>query len=113
MREARSAMERAAWAAYGERGAYCGGPAGEVDHLISRSRGALPTADNLAPACVDCNQHKGDLTVEEFLSPARRMRRDGQRLDLPADVAKQRWAREIGRLRQAGSTNGSRRESWT
>jgi 5-methylcytosine-specific restriction endonuclease McrA len=44
-----------------------------IDHVHPRSRGGSDRVSNLAPACVTCNESKGDRLVEEFLShnPAR------------------------------------------
>ncbi len=41
----------------------------EIEHLTPRSRGGPDTVDNLAIACHDCNQKKGNLTAEEFGYP--------------------------------------------
>jgi len=41
----------------------------EVDHIIPRSRGGSTTPDNLAAACYDCNQKKGNWTAVEFGYP--------------------------------------------
>lgn len=52
---------------YNGRCAYCA-KFGEltIDHLIPVSRGGRSVYHNLAPACVDCNQAKDDMTVDEF-----------------------------------------------
>lgn len=36
------------------------------DHKIPRSRGGSDLADNLTPACWECNTAKSDRTVEEY-----------------------------------------------
>ena len=36
------------------------------EHQIPRLRGGPSTADNLVPACIGCNQRKGNRTVHEF-----------------------------------------------
>lgn len=36
------------------------------DHLTPLSRGGSDTIDNIVPACIECNQRKGDLTEKEF-----------------------------------------------
>jgi 5-methylcytosine-specific restriction endonuclease McrA len=50
---------------------YCLCPIGleeaTVDHVIPKSRGGADHVYNLALACYDCNQAKGDLTVLEFV----------------------------------------------
>lgn len=33
-----------------------------IDHITPRSLGGLTTADNLAPSCYSCNQHKASRT---------------------------------------------------
>lgn len=38
--------------------AYCGGPAGEVDHIEPLKRGGSSEWDNLGPACRSCNSSK-------------------------------------------------------
>ena len=40
----------------------------EVDHIVPRSRGGSDRVSNLALACRNCNQRKGNQPVEEFLS---------------------------------------------
>ena len=37
-----------------------------VDHAKPRSRGGQNFEDNLLPACMNCNNEKGPLTVSEF-----------------------------------------------
>ena len=50
--------------------AYCGRQgASTLDHIKPRSRGGGTTTPNLAPACADCNRHKGS---EEVFSWFRR-----------------------------------------
>ena len=41
------------------------------DHLIPISRGGDHTAENVAPACLPCNQSKGVKAVAEFLAERR------------------------------------------
>lgn len=38
----------------------------EVEHIIPKSRGGTDRVSNLALACRECNQRKGNLTAEEF-----------------------------------------------
>lgn len=51
--------------------AYCGIPLSihevTVDHVDPQARGGSQSLSNLVPACIDCNQEKGDQTVSEFL----------------------------------------------
>ena len=39
----------------------------EIDHVVPRSKGGSDRVSNLVLACHDCNQHKGNLSVEDFL----------------------------------------------
>lgn len=52
------------------RCAYCGaeGVPLEVEHVVPRSRGGSNRVANLVPACVPCNQAKGNAPVEVFLA---------------------------------------------
>jgi hypothetical protein len=54
----------------GHRCAYCGAEAVplEVEHVVPRSRGGSSRVANLVPACVPCNQAKGNAPVEVFLA---------------------------------------------
>lgn len=45
---------------------YCGKPARERDHLLSKRRGGTNDPSNLVPACHSCNASKGELTVPEW-----------------------------------------------
>lgn len=38
----------------------------ELEHLTPLSRGGLHRAENVVPACGDCNKRKGSMTFEEF-----------------------------------------------
>lgn len=47
--------------------AYCGDLFSEVvDHVLPVSRGGSGAQENLAPACTNCNEQKGDYTPEEW-----------------------------------------------
>lgn len=46
---------------------YCGGPAGEIDHIRAVTRGGDSSWGNLAPACKRCNSSKGAKSLLEFL----------------------------------------------
>ncbi len=50
--------------------AYCGAKNTrlEIEHIKPRSKGGANRVSNLAIACHDCNQAKGNLEIEEFLS---------------------------------------------
>lgn len=45
---------------------FCGREAKTVDHATPRSRGGKNTADNLLPACLECNNLKDSATISEF-----------------------------------------------
>lgn len=59
--------------------AYCGDPttAPERDHVVPLSEGGETVAENIVPACPECNQRKGDRHVsdwfrsEDFFAPDR------------------------------------------
>src|SRR5215469_6053030 len=55
----------------GRRCVYCGkeNVPLQLDHLLPRSRNGPTRASNLAPACVPCNQEKGNRTAAEFGHP--------------------------------------------
>ena len=44
---------------WGECCAYCGAPAGTLDHVRARRRGGPTTRRNLVAACAPCNRAKG------------------------------------------------------
>jgi 5-methylcytosine-specific restriction endonuclease McrA len=48
--------------------AYCGGPAGEIDHIIAIDQGGPNTWDNLTAACKNCNSQKRTIPLLPFLS---------------------------------------------
>jgi 5-methylcytosine-specific restriction endonuclease McrA len=37
-----------------------------IEHLQPLSKGGFHRIENVVPACQECNQRKGDLTLEEF-----------------------------------------------
>jgi hypothetical protein len=45
--------------AWGGKCAYCGEVAKSLDHVIPRHKGGLTVIENLVPACLSCNGHKG------------------------------------------------------
>ncbi|MEE9174325.1 MAG: HNH endonuclease [Thermoplasmata archaeon] len=53
-----------AWCNYGVHGAKA---PWEVDHSVPLSRGGTDHMNNVFPACIPCNQAKGDMTGAEFL----------------------------------------------
>ena len=55
---------------WGRECAYCGAENThfEIDHIHPRSKGGSDRVSNLALACHDCNQKKGNLLISEFLA---------------------------------------------
>lgn len=49
--------------------AYCGATSVRLtaDHLLARSKGGGNTADNIVPACEDCNEDKADQEWRDWL----------------------------------------------
>ena len=45
---------------------FCGQEAKTIDHATPRSLGGRNTIDNLIPACLLCNNTKGDMGVSQF-----------------------------------------------
>jgi hypothetical protein len=46
---------------------YCYGKADTYEHILARSRGGPDGWPNIAPACRDCNNKKGDRTIIEMM----------------------------------------------
>lgn len=42
--------------------------AATIDHIVSVSRGGVDHISNMQLACLECNQKKGDMTMEEYMS---------------------------------------------
>ncbi|MHB8226695.1 RNA-guided endonuclease IscB [Acidithiobacillus sp.] len=55
---------------WGRECVYCGAEHTplEIDHIHPRSKGGSDRVSNLAIACHDCNQRKGNMPVEQFLA---------------------------------------------
>ncbi len=47
---------------------YCGEKATTADHLTPKSRGGHDGYGNLAPCCYHCNQEKGNMTYDEYMT---------------------------------------------
>jgi hypothetical protein len=47
---------------------FCVNPGNTVDHIIPKFRGGLDTPLNLVCCCKDCNELKGNMTKDEFLT---------------------------------------------
>lgn len=52
---------------YGEKCFYCGKFADTIDHIIPKSQGGLSSFSNCVPACVNCNEAKDSMTLDEYL----------------------------------------------
>jgi 5-methylcytosine-specific restriction endonuclease McrA len=81
--------------------AYCGvkNVPLNIDHIHPRARGGSDRVSNLTLACIDCNQAKGSLPVEEFLA------------DRPAVLA--RIKKQVkAPLRDAAAATSTRRVLW-
>ena len=93
---------------WGRRCAYCGAenvPL-EIDHIRPRSQGGSDRVSNLAIACRDCNQAKGNMPLEQFLvKHLERVRKILAQVKAPlpdaAAVNSTRWAL-YGRLKDIG-----------
>ncbi|CDQ12099.1 HNH endonuclease domain protein [Acidithiobacillus ferrivorans] len=69
----------------------------EIDHIHPRSRGGSDRVSNLAIACHDCNQRKGNMPLEQFLAKAperaeKILKQAKARLNDAAAVNSTRWA---------------------
>ena len=58
-RESKKRFRSRIYDAWGSKCAYCGEPAKSLDHVIPRHKGGLTVIENLVPACLPCNGHKG------------------------------------------------------
>lgn len=58
-RESKKRFRSRIYDAWGGKCAYCGEPAKSLDHVLPRHRGGLTVVENLVPACLSCNGHKG------------------------------------------------------
>lgn len=47
--------------------AFCGGPAGEYEHIEPRAKGGANNWSNITAACMRCNRRKGTRTLLAFL----------------------------------------------
>lgn len=65
--------------------AYCGAKGGklEVEHIVPRSKGGSNRPSNLSLACHDCNQKKGNSSLEEFLTDKKRLEKVRAQLRAP------------------------------
>ncbi len=58
----------ARFAFFGDRCAYCRGPAESIDHVIPLSKGGTHWPANIRPACLKCNASKRDKTLGEWVA---------------------------------------------
>ena len=53
----------------GYRCSYCGSPDNlTIDHVVPQCKGGPTSAENCRTACLSCNQAKGSLSLDEFLT---------------------------------------------
>ena len=53
----------------GYRCCYCGSPDNlTIDHVVPQCKGGATNAENCRTACLSCNQAKGSLSLDEFLT---------------------------------------------
>ena len=53
----------------GYRCSYCGSPDNlTIDHVVPQCKGGPTDAENCVTACLACNQAKGSLSLDEFLT---------------------------------------------
>lgn len=66
---------------FGRRCAYCGkeGIPLEVEHVVPRSRGGSNRASNLALACRECNEAKGNKLPDEWLDELKKSKRSADK----------------------------------
>jgi len=58
-RESKKRFRSRIYAAWGGECAYCGQLAKSLDHVVPRHKGGMTIVENLVPACLSCNGHKG------------------------------------------------------
>lgn len=58
-RESKKRFRSRIYNAWGGKCAYCGQIARSLDHVLPRHKGGLTIIENLVPACLSCNGHKG------------------------------------------------------
>ena len=58
-RESKKRFRSRIYALWGSKCAYCGEVARSLDHVLPRHKGGLTVIENLIPACLSCNGHKG------------------------------------------------------
>ncbi|RAR59048.1 HNH endonuclease [Onishia taeanensis] len=96
---------------WGRECAYCGTTDTplETEHVVPRSRGGSHRVSNLAIACHDCNQAKGNDSLETFFSRDKGLKTRLKANKLSAETRYQRVIREQKRpLRDASAVNATR-----
>lgn len=58
-RESKKRFRSRIYTAWGGKCAYCGQIARSLDHVLPRHKGGITVTENLIPACLSCNGHKG------------------------------------------------------
>jgi 5-methylcytosine-specific restriction endonuclease McrA len=96
---------------WGRECAYCGTADTplEIEHVVPRSRGGSDRISNLTLACHDCNQAKGNESLEAFFSQDKGLNRRLKQNKLSAETRYQRVFRKKRRpLRDASAVNATR-----
>lgn len=96
---------------WGRECAYCGDKDTplEIEHIVAKSNGGSNRATNLTLACYDCNQAKGNDSLEVFFARDKGLKKRLKANKLSAETRYQRVIREQKRpLRDASAVNATR-----
>jgi 5-methylcytosine-specific restriction endonuclease McrA len=89
-----------------------------IDHIHPRARGGTDRVSNLTLACIPCNQEKGTLSIEDFVTDPRRLARILAQAKRPlrdaAAVNATRWAlfRALGATGLPAATGSGAQTKW-
>lgn len=96
---------------WGRECAYCGEKETplEIEHVVAKSNGGSNRITNLTLACHDCNQAKGNDSLEAFFARDKGLKKRLKKNKLSAETRYQRVIREQKRpLRDASAVNATR-----
>jgi len=96
---------------WGRECAYCGvkDTPLEIEHIVARSQGGSNRITNLTLACHDCNQAKGNDSLDDFFARDKGLKKRLRANKLSAETRYQRVIREQWRpLRDATAVNATR-----
>lgn len=96
---------------WGRECAYCGTQDTplEVEHIVPRSQGGTDRVSNLALACRECNQSKGNLSLEAFFASDRGLKKRLKANGLGAETRLARVQRQrTAPLKDAAAVNATR-----